>query len=254
MYSLFALSLGVAACAPATVQFPTGAGTSLQGVSRIHGQITRHCSAVHSFTAELTLAGRALGERLRGRVIAGFAQPDAMRLEGVAPFGAPVFVLVSRAGVSTLLLSKQSAVLTGEAPEEVLAALIGVSLGPADLRALLTGCVTDAPVTTGAGFSNGWASLSYTDETTTFLRRTNDTWAVRGARRGRWLIEFPAWSGTFPSEVRLRSEDVDLAVQVQQVEANAGIDPAAFTVRVPVGTRRLTLDDVRRAGTMREIP
>ncbi len=209
---------------------------------------------MRSFTAELGLAGNASGERLRGRVVAGFAEPDAMRLEGVAPFGAPVFVLVAAAGTSTLLLPRESSVLTGETPEAVLAALTGLSLAPRDLRALLTGCVTDAPVAAGASFGDGWASLSFADATTLFLRRGRGDWVVRGANRDGWHVEFPAWAGTFPSEMRLRSVDTDLVVQVRQVEANVTLEPGAFMVVVPPGTRPVTLDDIRRSGALKETP
>lgn len=209
---------------------------------------------MRSFTAELGLAGHSSGVRLRGRVVAGFAEPDAMRLEGVAPFGAPVFVLVASAGTSTLLLPRDSSALTGEAPDVVLGALTGISLGPRDLRALLTGCITDAPVAAGEGFGDGWASLSFADATRMFLRRGRGGWAVRGATRSGWQVAFPAWAGTFPSEIRLRSADTDLVVQVRQVEANIVLEPAVFTVAVPPGTRPVTLDDIRRTGTLKETP
>ena len=246
--------MGAPACAPAALRFPTGAATPLPEFHDVHSEVTRHCRGVRTFTAELALAGRSSGERLRGRVVAGFAEPDAMRLEGVAPFGAPVFVLVSRAGASTLLLPRESSVLTGEAPDTVLAALTGIALGPRDLRALLTGCVTDAPVAGGASFAGGWASLRFTDDTTMFLRRNRGRWVVRGGHRAGWQVEFPGRAGTFPSEMRLRSADTDLLVQVRQVEANVTLEPDAFTVVVPPGTRPVTLDDIRRAGTLKETP
>ena len=246
--------MGAPACAPAALRFPTGAGTPLPGFHDIHNQVTRHCRGVRSFTAELALAGRSSGERLRGRVVAGFAEPDAMRLEGVAPFGAPVFVLVASGGASTLLLPRESSVMTGEAPDAVLGALTGIALGPRDLRALLTGCVTDAPVAGGASFGDGWASLRFADDTTLFLRRGRGGWAARGANRAGWQVEFQAWGATFPSEMRLRSADTDLVVQVRQVEANVTLEPGAFTVAVPPGTRPVTLDDIRRAGTLKETP
>ena len=57
------------------------------------------CPGLQTLTAEIGLSGRAAGERLRGRLIAGFGEPDAMRIEAVAPFGAPLFVIASRADV-----------------------------------------------------------------------------------------------------------------------------------------------------------
>ena len=45
---------------------------------------------------ELGLSGRAGDESLRGKVITGLQRGGAARLEGVAPFGAPVFILAAR--------------------------------------------------------------------------------------------------------------------------------------------------------------
>jgi len=42
------------------------------------------------------MSGRAGRQKVRGRVVAGFARPASMRLEGVAPFGPPAFILVAR--------------------------------------------------------------------------------------------------------------------------------------------------------------
>ena len=46
-------------------------------------------------TATLALSGRAGEQRLGGRVDAGFTDEGQARLEGRAPFGRPVFVLVA---------------------------------------------------------------------------------------------------------------------------------------------------------------
>ena len=46
----------------------------------------QRASGVRTLQAELGLSGRAAGQRMRGRVLAGLV-PGALRLEGVAPFG-----------------------------------------------------------------------------------------------------------------------------------------------------------------------
>ena len=43
----------------------------------------------------MALSGKAADTKLRGRIDAGFAAPSRARLEGVAPFGRPVFVLTA---------------------------------------------------------------------------------------------------------------------------------------------------------------
>jgi hypothetical protein len=82
------------------------------------------CRGVRTLTAELALAGRAGPDKLRGRVQAGFTRPSAMRLEGVAPFGPPAFILVARDRTATLVLPRESGVLRGAQADEILGALV----------------------------------------------------------------------------------------------------------------------------------
>lgn len=213
---------------------------------------TPQCAGLRTLTAEIGLSGRAAGERLRGRLVAGFAEPDAMRVEAVAPFGAPVFILASRAGVATLLLPRESAVLTGEPPGTVLEALTGVTLSPTDLRALLTGCLSGAGVASGTTFDGGWATIRFIDDSVMHLRKQSGRWAVRGGARAGWRVEYPVWPGTFPSEVRLRSADADLRLDLRQVEANGTLGADAFTVTIPPGTRQIVLADLRGSGVLKE--
>ena len=79
---------------------------------------------------------------LRGHVLAGLAAPDLIRLEAAAPFGPPLFILVADGTTTTLLLPRDNRVLRGESPAAILGALVGLELDPADLLAILTGCVT----------------------------------------------------------------------------------------------------------------
>jgi outer membrane biogenesis lipoprotein LolB len=206
-------------------------------------------------SAELSLAGRAGAERLRGRVHAGFVRPDSMRLEGVAPFGPPAFILASRDRTATLLLPRDSAVLRGQPPEQILGALVGVSLAPADMLAIITGCVVPSPMpTSGRLHGKGWASIAIGDGEL-FLQRTND-WEIRAARRNGWQIEYANWHGQqFPPAVRLISNaqtiNVDLTATITQVQANIDLDASAFPVDVPPNARPLTLEQLREAGPLR---
>jgi hypothetical protein len=188
-------------------------------------------------------------------VHAGFEQPASMRLEGVAPFGPPAFILAARGDMATLLLPREDRVLRGARPEDVLDALTGVMLAPADLQAILTGCVVLMPrATDGRVHGNGWASIDL-GQATLYLQRERGGWRVRAARRGDWLIEYSAEQGAFPTSIRLRSmsrpDDVDLTARVSQLETNVDLDAAAFTVNVPANTRPLTLAELRASGPLR---
>src|SRR5581483_8344840 len=129
----WALCLALVACAPKRLVLPSDPGAPFPDFARVHEQLTTACRGARTLTAELGLSGRVGRQRVRGRVLAGFARPDAMRLEGVAPFGAPAFILAARGGTATLVLPRDSRVLRGARPEEILAALVGVRLAPADL-------------------------------------------------------------------------------------------------------------------------
>ena len=162
---------------------------------------------------------------LRGRAIVGFERPASIRLEGVAPFGPPAFVLAGSGATATLLLPRDNRVLRNARAEDILGALTGVALSPADLLAVLTGCVTAMPVAAaGRLHQNGWASIDLGGDATVFLERVALGWQPRAARRPGWQIEYPAWQGAFPATVRLRSLDpqvnVDLTAAVSQLEAN----------------------------------
>jgi len=211
---------------------------------------------VKTLTAELALSGKAEGQNLRGRVIAGFARPASMRLEGVAPFGPPAFILAARDGTGTLLLPRDNRVLLKARPEEILGALTGVALSPADLQAIVTGCaVPVAQVTMGRLHNNGLASLDLPDGVRVYVQRDGSRWRVRAATRPGWEIEYLSWQGDFPLRVRLRStapaDQVDLTAGVSQVEANIELAPAAFAVDIPERALPLTLDEVRRGGPIR---
>jgi hypothetical protein len=81
--------------------------------------VSRACRGARTLTAELALSGTR-ADALRGRVVAGFERPASMRLEGVAPFGPPRFILVARGGEATLLLPRDERVVHGASPEDVL--------------------------------------------------------------------------------------------------------------------------------------
>ena len=102
-FSILLLTIGLAACGQPRVTLPGGTGTPAPDFAPAYAQARAACDSVRTMQAELGLSGRAAGQRMRGRVLAGLV-PGALRLEGVAPFGAPVFILVADGARGTLLL------------------------------------------------------------------------------------------------------------------------------------------------------
>jgi len=251
------VGLMAVACGPTRLTLPTDAGAALPDFQTVHDSVSRACRGARTLTAELALSGHAGRTKLRGRVVAGFERPVSMRLEGVAPFGPPAFILVARGGDATLLLPRDERVLAGATPEDVLGAITGVSLAPADLHAILTGCVVPDPAPRGGRVhANGMASIDLEGGATLYLARVNGAWQPRAASRQGWSVQYSDWQGGFPRGVVLRSVDgaldVELSAAVSQLEANVPIDAAAFTVTIPSSTTRLTLDELRQAGPLRD--
>src|SRR4029450_6063316 len=119
-----------------------------------------HCGAVRSLTLEIGFSGKVGTTRLRGRLHAGFRAPDAIRLEAVAPFGAPFFILAGSDDKATLLLPRDERVLSGAKPGSVIDALTGLDVSPGDLRAWLVGCAAPAAEVKGArAFGDAWVAI-----------------------------------------------------------------------------------------------
>jgi hypothetical protein len=241
------------ACATRLPPRPIGAGLPAPEVIARVETLTRHCSGVRTLTAELALSGRAGDDRLRGRVITGLERGGAARLEGVAPFGAPIFILAARAERATLLLPRERRVLQDVPVADVIQRLTGLPLGADDLLQTLTGCVGTGELTAPRQWSDGWAAVEAPGPRTVLLRRQSDAWRLAAVDGGGWRADYGTVQGDIPRDVRLRSEDgrVDLTASVQQLEVNTGIDAAAFQVSVPPGTTPMTLDELRSVAPLR---
>ena len=256
----FAFCISATGCAARRISLPSDPGALLPDFAQIHAQVSAACAGVRTLTAELGLSGRAGDERLRGRVIAGFERPSSMLLDAPAPFGPSMFILAARGTAATLLLPRDSRILRGARPEAILGALTGVALAPADLQAILTGCVVPAPQpTAGRLHANGLASIDLAGDlestATIYLRRAADRWELRAARRDGWQIEYPSLQGNFPQSVRLQSTSpdvrVDLTATINQLETNIDLDPAAFTVEERGDERPVSLEELRQTGPLR---
>ena len=216
-------------------------------------------------TAEIGLSGRVADQPLRSvRVLAGFERPSSIHLQGVAPFGGPVFLLSGRGDSATLLLPRDDRIIRNASPGAILGALTGVALDPADLLAVFTGCVLPAPrATAGRLHAGGIASIDIESndqgiqrKATVYLHRSGSQWQLRAATRDRWQIEYTSGTGSFPQLVRLISTNPDLRVglnaALSQVETNQAVDPKAFIVEEPKNVMPMTVEELRQAGPLRE--
>lgn len=254
------LLLAVGACgAPRTPALPSGAGTPFPDYQAAYDEAVRECRSTTSLIAELGLSGRAGGNRLRGRISAGFASPASIRLEGVA-FGRPIFILVSQDGDATLLLMREDRIVRNAPPEAIVEALAGVALTPAELRAAVAGCGFGASTpANGRMLGKDWALVD-TVGAVTYLRRVDGRWRVGGASRDEVRIVYADFAGGLASTIHLRSGSAtagaegsaiaDIKLSVSQLEINAPLEGRAFEIHVPPDAVPLSIEELRRAGPL----
>lgn len=250
-----------AGCAPKVrLALPPGDGIPVADVQAVADQARSSCRAPAALTADLRLSGRIDGDRVRGTLQVGVAR-DAMRLEGLAPFGAPVFVLAAQPSGAVLLLPREDAVARAASAAELLEAVVGVALEPADLLAIVSGCgLADWQATGAAAYGEAWRRLDVGDHRRLWLRRDEAGGAglvVVAAEDGRWRIEYTRTGTGWPDAIRLRAQEggagrTDVVFAVDAPEAVDALPPGALAVDVPAATRSVSVGDLRRSRELRE--
>lgn len=249
--SVFAVSCG----RPPHVTLPSGVGSPFPEFATAYGQATQACHNLSSLTAVLSLSGRAGRQNLRGRVDAGFADPNRIALEAVAPFGKPFFVLTASETGSTLVLPRDARYLRGAAPAEILEALTGIRIAPREFMIALGGCAFYVgSVSEGRTFGNGWAAVD-AGAATIWLRMINGKWREVAGQRGPLTIYYDGFAGERAERLRFvmttsNGADADITVRASELETNKPLDPAVFNLGIPEGAQPLTLEELRRAGPL----
>lgn len=251
-----ALAAAASGCAASRFVMPTDPGTPMADAAAAWRQAAAACGGVRALTAELALSGRAAGTRLRGRVQAGFEAPGRIRLEGVAPFGQPIFILAADAARATLLLPRDERVVTAASAAEILEALAGIRLEADTLRAVLAGCVmTGTP--TGATEHGDVARFAFDDGGVVFARRAAAGWRIVAGVAHPFVVEYPGRErgGMWPARVRISrdlpgGDRVELTIGLSQIETNMSLPAEAFTVDVPPTAVPMTLEELRQAGPL----
>ncbi len=250
------------------MRLPEGPWTPSAESADAMAEATASCAGARTFTAELSVTGRSAGARVRGRLVAGLERPGHLRIEGVAPFGAPAFVLAADGARTVLWLPRERRAVEGESVPAVLEALTGLRRTADDLLGLLAGCLVARPAAvTVARNSAGWLSADLGEGATAYLRRQDGGWRLvagqsRSAGEPSWTVEYAEFSAGFPGVVRLRereaggagAHDTDLTLRVSQREVNVTLPPAAFEVVLPPETRPMTLDELRGRGPLADQP
>ena len=252
--------LAVSACGPRPLTLPTGDATPLSDTAPLLAALA-HCRQASTITAEIGLSGRAAGQRIRGTLHAGFAPPDSLRLEAVAPFGGPIFVLAGGGGRATLLLPRDDRVLHDADPAAILEALSGLDAAPADLAAWVGGCpAAPLAVERPRRYGDEWMAADLSNQRRVWLARERIGWQLRALTDASLTVEFAGHSGSQPSQMRIRraggtqEAPIDLRLSLRQVERGIALPGDAFAVAIPDGAIPITVEDLRQSGPLRDRP
>ncbi len=257
--AILLVALAASACAARLPARPSGPGVPEGTAVDAFVLATSACRNFVTFTAELSLSGRADGERIRGRVIAGLERGGAVRIEGVAPFGPALFILAGRSERASLLLPREHRVL-GETPvATLLERLTGLAVGAEDLRLMLSGClITGGTPNEGRQWPGGWQAVTLAADRVAYLKVGRGSPVVVAADYGPWRLDYSEHLSGFARVVRVRSlrtvdeasdpagaAAIDITARLGQLEVNTIIDPAAFMLAVPADAVPMTLDELR---------
>jgi hypothetical protein len=250
------LAVSLSACAAKLPPRPIGAPTPDPTAADTFARATASCKGFRSIEGELALSGRAGEERVRGRVLTGLEPGGAVRLEAVAPFGAPFFILAGRNERATLVLPRERRVLKDTGVRDVLERITGLALGADDLRLIMSGClVENAAPSEGRQWGPDWKAVTIGPERVAYLRLQNGQPVLTAADFGAWHVDYSGHVGGFPRVVRIRNRaldprspgdaGIDITARIEQLQVNTAIDPRAWTVDVPSDADPMTLDELR---------
>jgi outer membrane biogenesis lipoprotein LolB len=259
-FVLCSLFFVLSACAARTPPRPVGTATPDPTAAEAFATATAACKGFRSIEGELSLSGRAGGERVRGRILTGLESGGAVRLEAVAPFGAPFFVLAGRDERATLVLPREHRVLKDTGVSEVLERLTGLSLGADDLRFIVSGCLVErAAPSEGRQWPGEWRAVTIGPDRIAYVRLQNGQPVVVAADYGRWHVDYSAHASGFPRVVRVRragvvapADQIDIIARIDQLEVNTQINPRAWVVEIPSDAEPMTLDELRSIAPLAE--
>ena len=178
-------ALLLSGCAAHLPPRPAGTPTADPTAADAFVAATTACNGFRSVEGEMSLSGHAGSERVRGRILTGLESGGAVRLEAVAPFGAPFFILAGRNEKATLVLPRDHRVLRDTAVADVLERLTGLSLGADDLRLIMSGCLVDhASPSNGQQWPGGWRAVTIGPERVAYLRVVNGQQGLTAITQG----------------------------------------------------------------------
>jgi hypothetical protein len=256
-FAAFMLGLVVAAggagsaCARAVFVPPAGPGVSAPDGPAAWTEATGSCRNATSYAAAIRLSGRAGGQRLWPVTVDTAVLADQSIYLGATAAGRGVFVLAGSGGRATLWLRREQRTVAA-APAEILDAVVGVSLTPRDLLAVLSGCgVMPGDVTSAE--RHGALLTVQLPGARVHLTRRGGRWRVKGAENSSFVVECADAGDPLPRELWLwpatrsaSDPSTSLHLIVEDPEAGGQIPVSVFRLPAAAGEATpMTLDELR---------
>lgn len=252
-----ALSIVCTSCGAPLLKLPSGPGAPASDGREAIDEATAACRRVSTITLEMSVAGSIAGKRARGRLIAGLARPASARLEAVAPFGQPVFILAANGDDASLLLPRDDRVLEHGHPDEVLEAVAGVPLDAPGLLAVVTGCASVPDASGARALGDDWRVVPAGADEVYVNREKAGPWRVVATRHhsagAGWRAEYRSFRDGLPQTIRLisaRAGAFDVQLELSQIDVNMPLAADVFRVQVPASASPISLDELKASGPL----
>jgi hypothetical protein len=232
-----------AACGARFYEPPSGPASPATDGPQVLADATQRCRDVRSFQAAMRLS--VSGRRLPNlNVRTGIATDGRLILE-VGATAAPDILMAGSADEATLLLRDGNRVVRAPAAA-IVEALVGVSLSPQQLLALLTGCVARDLTATDAVAYNGIRRIT-TPDATVYVEQREGAWRIVAGNVGDIRIDYRPVAAPFPARVAVRADtrDVRFTLEIQEALADRPIADTSFQLTVPPGAVPMTVDELR---------
>ena len=246
--------MAAAACGARIFVPPTGPGTPTDA-SSAWTSVTKTCRSATSYVGELRVSGRAGSRRIARLRIETAVTRDQIYMNATVS-GQTFFVLAGSSSEATLWLRHDRKVVKAPAGD-IVEAILGLSVPPDRLFALLTGCVTRSFDVTAAT-SYGQRMAVQTPDARVYLEQTQTGWQTLAGEAEGFVVELKWQGGAVPERLWLnsipgREPRASLAVTAEGPNLNEAV-PASFFAP-PAGAASaepMTIEELRAAGPWRK--
>ena len=250
--SVSLLSLAFFSCAPRPFQVPQDSGVRILDYEELLKEATQHCQRVKSLELLLAIKGKSGDSSIGGRVRAAIMKPSLLRLEGLAPYGSPSFVLISNRELAVLLLPRDRRAIVEATTADLLKSLTGLYLDQEDFLGLLTGCLVSEPKPKEARRYRGeMIGIELYDEARLYIQPSGEYPLIVAGILRDLSVQYTDYKRGLPRALRVQTASAELIqtdfrATLSQLNVNVDIRKEAFSTVVPDSFSLMTLDEFHK--------